>query len=147
MRQISRRVFVAAFVVFVTGAELCAASPFPDKNLEAAVRSVLQESKAELTDQLLMNVYILDASGKQIANLAGLEKCKNLSELKAHNNQITELRPLKDLTNIQSLDLAGNKIVDIAPLASLTKLQYIELSKNQVVNLTPLAGLPALTSL
>ena len=37
-----------------------AASPFPDKNLEAAIRNVLKhEPKVELTDEKLQNVYIL----------------------------------------------------------------------------------------
>ena len=56
-----------------------AASPFPDKNLEAAIRDVLKhEPKVELTDEKLQNVYFLDATGKDIKDLTGLEKCKNL---------------------------------------------------------------------
>ncbi len=42
-----------------------AASPFPDKNLEAAIRNVLKhEPKLELTDDKLQNVYILEAPVK-----------------------------------------------------------------------------------
>lgn len=64
-------------------ADARAASPFPDKNLEAAIRDVLKhEPKVELTDEKLQNVYFLDASGKDIKDLTGLEKCKNLAELK-----------------------------------------------------------------
>ena len=37
--------------------EVKAASPFPDKNLEAAIRGVLKhEPKVELTDEKLQNV-------------------------------------------------------------------------------------------
>ncbi len=121
--------------------------PFADKNLEAAVRAVLQNSSGDLSDANLANVYLLEAVGKQISNLKGLEKCKNLSLLKLTNNQISNLGPLKDLTNLQSLDLAGNKITEIAPLGGLTKLQYLELSHNQVSNLAPLGGLTNLASL
>ncbi len=47
-----------------------AASPFPDKNLEGAIRSVLKhEPNVELTDEKLQNVYILEATGKNIAAL------------------------------------------------------------------------------
>ncbi len=120
---------------------------FSDKNLEAALRAVLQHSSGELSEANLANVYLLEATGKNISTLKGLEKCKNLSLLKITNNQIVDLAPLKDLTNLQSLDLASNKIADIAPLAGLTKLQYLELSHNQVSNLAPLSGLTSLSSL
>ena len=65
-----------------------AASPFPDKNLEAAIRDVLKhEPKVELTDEKLQNVYILEATGKDIKDLTGLEKCKNLAQLKLDQEQ------------------------------------------------------------
>jgi internalin A len=120
---------------------------FADKSLEAAVRAVLQHSTGDLTETNLANVYLLEASGKNITNLKGLDKCKNLSLLKLANNQITDLASLKDLTNLQSLDLAGNKISDITPLGGLTKLQYVELSNNQIGNLASLSGLTSLSSL
>jgi uncharacterized protein (TIGR03067 family) len=121
--------------------------PFPDKNLEAAVRAVLHEPNAELTEEKLNNVYILEGSGKSIRDLTGLEKCKNLALIRFTNNQIVNLGALKDLTNLQSLDLASNQISDITPLKGLTKLQYLELSHNQVAKLDSLIGISALTSL
>ena len=55
-------------------------SPFPDKNLEAAIRDVLKhEPKVELTDEKLLDIYFLEAPGKEIKDLTGLEKCKNLA--------------------------------------------------------------------
>src|SRR5262249_7034204 len=51
----------------------------PDKNLEAALRGYLFEAKGELTEAMLANLSVLEAKGKKIANLAGLEKCKNLA--------------------------------------------------------------------
>jgi Leucine-rich repeat (LRR) protein len=112
----------------------------PDKNLEAALRAALQDAKGPLTEAMLANVYVFKAKGKKIANLTGLEKCKNLAELDLSGNQITDLTPLKDLTNIQSLDLSGNKISDIKPLSGLIRLSYLELSDNQISKLEPLAG-------
>jgi internalin A len=125
-----------------------AASPFPDKNLEAAIRDVLKhEPKVDLTDEKLQNVYILEASGKDIKDLTGLEKCKNLTQIKLDKNKISDIKALKDLTNLGSLDLSGNAIKDIAPLANLKGLQFIDLSYNQVEKLEPLGGLTSLTSL
>ena len=113
------------------------AAPFTDKNLETAVRDVLREPKADLTDEKLKNVYVLEVDGKGIRDLTGLEKCKNLAQLKLSHNEIADVKPLKDLTNLQSLDLSKNKISDVAPLAGLTKLQYLELSDNQISKVDP----------
>jgi len=132
------------------GARLAnAASPFPDKNLEAAIREVLKHEPKnfDLTDEKLLNVYILHAEGKGIKDLTGLEKCKNLAEIRLTKNQISDIKPLKDLINLQSLDLASNAIKDISPLANLKGLQYIELSGNQIEKLDALSGLTNLTAL
>src|SRR5262249_11086252 len=72
-------------------------SPIGDKNLEAAIRAALHEPKAPLTDENLANVHILEADGKGIRDLAGLEKCKNLAQLKLSNNQISDLKSLRDM--------------------------------------------------
>jgi internalin A len=120
---------------------------FSDKNLEAAVRAVLHEPKGELNDTNLMNVYVLEASSKEIRNLAGLEKCKNLALIKFSKNHVSDLAPLKDLANLQSLDLADNQIKDVTPLAGLTKLQYLELSNNQISKVDSLSGLSNLSAL
>jgi internalin A len=120
---------------------------FADKNLAAAVRDVLKHTSGEFSDANLANVYFLEASGAHITSLKGLEKCKNLAQLKLTHNEISDLAPLKELANLQSLDLAGNRISDLTPLAGLTKLQYLELSHNQISNLAPLSGLTSLASL
>ncbi len=141
---------VAILLLSPAGARLAnAASPFPDKNLEAAIREVLKHEPKnfELTDEKLLNVYILHAEGKGIKDLTGLEKCKNLAEIRLTKNQISDIKPLKDLINLQSLDLANNAIKDISPLANLKGLQYIELSGNQIEKLDALSGLTSLTAL
>jgi Leucine-rich repeat (LRR) protein len=125
-----------------------AGSPFPDKNLEAAIREVLKhEPKVELTDEKLQDVYFLESPGKEIKDLTGLEKCKNLVLIKLSKNKISDLKPLKDLANLQSLDLANNEIKDITPLAKLKSLQYIELSGNKIEKLDALKDLTSLNSL
>ena len=97
-----------------------AGPPFPDKNLEAAIRDVLKhEPKVELTDEKLLDIYFLEAPGKEIKDLTGLEKCKNLALIKLTKNKISDSKPLKDLANLQSLDLAQNEIKDIIPAGRL----------------------------
>jgi hypothetical protein len=142
-----RNLLATALIGLLAATRLHAAGPFPDKNLEAAVRDALHEDKAPLTDDKLNNLFVLETTGKDVHSLQGLEKCKNLSLLKLSKGQVADLTPLKDLTNIQSLDLSENKIADVTPLAGLTKLQFVELSHNQIVNVTPLGKLVNLSAL
>jgi hypothetical protein len=142
-----RNLLATALIGLLAATRLHAAGPFPDKNLEAAVRDALHEDKAPLTDDKLNNLFVLEATGKDVHSLLGLEKCKNLSLIKLSKGQVADLTPLKDLTNLQSLDLSENKIADIAPLAGLTKLQFIELSHNQIASVAPLAKLVSLSAL
>jgi internalin A len=122
--------------------------PFPDKNLEAAIRDVLKhEPKVQLTDEKLLDIYFLEAPGKEIKDLTGLEKCKNLALIKLDKNKISDLKPLKDLANLQSLDLAENTIKDITPLAGLKSLQYIKLSGNKIEAIDALKDLTSLNSI
>src|SRR5437588_6390277 len=93
-----------AGLLIAVSAAPAAAVTFPDKNLETAVKAVLHDPKEGLTDENLANVSVLEAPGKEIKDLTGLEKCKNLALIKLSKNQIADLKPLKDLGILQSLD-------------------------------------------
>ena len=84
-------------ILFVTAPVWAGGSPGPikDKNLEAALRAVLHEPKADLKDDVLAKVYILEATGKDIKDLSGLEKCKNVQLIRFDKNKIVDLGPLK----------------------------------------------------
>lgn len=122
----------------------------PDKNLEAAVRSVIFDKKdntAEITDDDLKKVFVLEGKGKGIKDLTGMEKCVNLLQLNLAKNEIGDVSPLKDIKGLQSLDLSNNKIADVAPLGTVTALQFLELSDNQIASVQPLATLSKLSAL
>ena len=124
------------------------AGAIPDPNLEAAVRATLHlDEKAELNDEKLKSLFVLDATGKDIADLTGLAKCPNLASIRLTKGRVVDLSPLKDLPNLQSLDLSGNKVVDLGPLAGLIRLQYLNLADNEVEKVDPLAGLKELNAL
>src|ERR1700733_11127045 len=81
------KLLIAAVAMVMPLASASAANP-PDKNLEAVLRVYLQEPTKELTDDHYVRVSVLHASDKGIRDLTGLEKCKNLAELrlsKKHN--------------------------------------------------------------
>jgi Leucine-rich repeat (LRR) protein len=123
---------------------------FPDKNLEAALRALVFEKKAnaeELTDDDLRKISTLEAKGRKIQNLSGLEKCTNLLLLDVSSNEIVDLGPIRTLGMLQSLSAAQNKIVDVTPLMELNKLQYLNLSGNQIRALQPLSAMTKLSAL
>ena len=123
---------------------------FPDKNLEAAVRKFVFEKRDNdkpLVEADLANLSTIQANGKGIKDLSGLEKCQSLASLDLAENLVTDLTPLKGLSRLQYLNVADNRIADIRPLGEIKALQYIELSHNQVRNVRPLSSLTNLASL
>lgn len=140
-----RAPFVA--IAFVTALFICgprpalADGPFPDANLTAVIKAILKQKqidKPAIDEADLKTIFFLDARGKGIKDLTGLEKCTSLAEVKLSDNAIENLGPLSGLKNIQSLYLSKNQIKDLAPLAGLVKLQYLELSDNQIASLAGL---------
>ena len=123
---------------------------FPDPALEAAVRRQVfakRENAEPLTEADVAGLSTVEARGRGITNLAGLEACRALALLDLPGNAVSDLTPLAGLPRLQSLTLAGNRIGDLAPLAGVTALQYLELSGNRIHDLAPLAGLTNLASL
>jgi len=126
------------------------ASIFADPNLEAAVRKYVFEKRYNsepITAQDVADLSTIEARGKEIKSLAGLEHCRSLALLSLPENEIEDLTPISGLKNLQLLDLSKNKIRDVAPLRELVKLQYLQLEGNRIQDITPLEGLSALTSL
>ncbi len=122
---------------------------FADKNLEAVVRKILRtKTDADVIKPAdLETIFFLEARGKGISNLTGLEYCKNLASIKLVENQIADLSPLAGLKNVQTIDISKNKIADLGPLAGWEKLQYLKADENQIDKLDALANLKRLTSL
>jgi internalin A len=150
MMQRMRTWLAICFCFAAAVADAALAGPFPDKNLETAVRATLfdkRDPNTELTDDDLRKVFILEAKGKQIRDLTGLEKCTNLALINLAQNEVADINPIKNLANLQSLDLSQNKLVDVAPLAGLKALQYVELSNNQITALPSLEALNKLSAL
>ena len=134
----------------ITIATVQASDLIPDAHLETVLKEVLKQKqidKPQIEEADLKTIFFLDARGKEIADLTGLEKCINLAEVRLSKNRIQNLKPLSELKNIQSLDLASNQIGDLTPLAGLLKLQYLQLDKNQIAKLEGLEKLENLRTL
>lgn len=120
---------------------------FTDKNLEAAVRSVLKKDTGSLSVTDLAQVTKLEVNDKKISSLEGLQYLINLERLSASDNSITDITPLRNLIKLRSLALNNNKIKDITPLTSLKNLFLLNLAQNEISDIGALRNLPELTYL
>jgi Leucine-rich repeat (LRR) protein len=135
---------------------------FPDKNLEAAVRQQVigkKDPSQPLTKDDVRYVATIEAKGKGIRDLTGLENCVSLTSLDLSGNEIADLTPLEKLKSVEKpdtlevgsqikwVDLSKNKITSLKGLDALGKLEYAQLSDNQITDLTPLGSLTRLNDL
>ena len=122
----------------------------PDAALRDVIREELSLPKSvPLTKDRMQALQHLNARGKGITDITGLEFARNLVDLHLgdEGNYITDLSPLSTLTSLINLNLGGNQIADVSPLGSLTTLVYLNLANNRVSDLSPLANLISLKTL
>jgi len=119
-----------------------------DPNLQAAIRQELELGEYdELTVEDLEGLTSLDAGGRGILNIRGLEYCINLTDLNLADNYVNDLLPLAELTQLTSLTLSSNDVSDLEPLSNLVQLQQLDLYDNHIADLAPLSLLDQLESL
>lgn len=97
---------------------------FTDEGLRTAVmaKAGAQDEDEILTQETAETITNLDASGKGITDLEGIQHLTELTNLSLDNNQIADITPLEKLTNLTYLYLNNNQIKDITPIEGLTKL-------------------------
>ena len=101
----------------------------------------------------MAQLTILDASGRQIKNLSGIESCINLTELNLSDNQLTDLTSFNgaNLPHLKTLQLNKNQLTDLSDLAgaNLPRLAVLGLYENQLTDISGLAeaNLPKLQTL
>ena len=115
-----------------------------DGGLEQAIRDALSKPTGELTDADLASLTVLDASGRGIVDIEGIQGCVNLQDLSLGSNSIVSVGPLSVLTSLWYLDLYANQIVDVTPLSPLTSISYLYLDNNRIGDLQPLVDNAAL---
>ena len=120
----------------------------PDPNLRSAIANALNVPHGSpITQEDMNRLTHLDANGRDIMELSGLETATQLVSLSLGANAIIDLSPVTNLTNIRSLVLRDNQINDISPLSSLTQLEKLTINDNQINDISPLALLPRLVEL
>ena len=123
----------------------------PDQNLRAVITEALGKAPGvAVTVEEMATLEKIQANGRGIRDLRGIEFAVNAWELRLSWNQISDLSPLAGLVNanMNSLDLHQNQISDISPLAELTNLEWLNLGHNtEIIDLSPLSDLTKLKGL
>ena len=120
---------------------------FPDANLETVIREAIDKLEGPISVSDLESLVMLEAPGKGISDLTGLEYCLNLQYLGLWDSNISDISPLAGLLNLQGLELDGNNISDISPLAGLINLEYLNLLSNNISDISSLISLTNLAYL
>jgi hypothetical protein len=119
---------------------------FPDKNLEALIRTELgKQAGDEIVANDLTYLGGLDASRQGIVDLTGIEYCVNLENLNLLGNSISDISVLSSLTKLYELNLHRNQVSDISALSPLTNLTKLYLLENNISDIRALSSLTSLT--
>lgn len=119
-----------------------------DENLKAAINVQFNRSpEKNVTIADMRNLTQLNASGKNIKSLDGIQYATNLKDLDLNNNSISSISPLGMLTKLEDLNLENNLITDIKPLKNMRHLEDLDLEKNLIKNINPLVNLTSLKEL
>ena len=114
---------------------------FPDANLEAAVREAVGKPTGDIYASDVDDLTALDAHGRSIVNLSGLEYFESIEILNLADNSIVNPLPLQGLATLLDLDLSGNSITTCQRLQYLRNLTHLNISDNSINSVWYLAGM------
>jgi len=97
----------------------------PDPGLNAAIRAALQKPSGPLTQQDLLSLTNLDASGRDISSVEGLEAARNLATLGLFNNHLASFVLSNTLPRLTLLDLGFNSLSRCSIPDGLTNLDTL----------------------
>lgn len=89
----------------------------------------------------LVNLKRINLEKNSISNIEPLSQLNNLEEVCLDNNDIKDINALENITSIKSLSLSVNRIQDISHLENLKNLDKLNLDKNEIMDVSPLSGM------
>ena len=120
----------------------------PDAELARIIRKALGlDEGATITGVAMHKLTQLEAVGKGIADLTGLEYATNLRDLSLNNTNVSDISALANLTQLEALRLRDTAVSDVSALAKLTKLEQLRLRDTAVSDVSALVKLTQLKEL
>lgn len=121
----------------------------PDANLNAFLHVKCGKPMSEpLTRGDLAGLTgTLNIEGKGIANLEGIQFCRNIEKLNAIDNPLSNLPNMSGMTGLKYLWLMNCQFTSVpAGIASIPNLDYLDMAMNQITSITGLSGSTSLRS-
>ena len=120
----------------------------PDSNLRAAIAEALGKSpNTPITVKEMERLTRLDARGRGIHDLTGLQFATNMRRLVLSENQISDISPIAGLIGLHELFLTIPLVSDISSLKTLKSLARLGLYNTPVSDISPIEDLRSLTHL
>ena len=141
-------ILVLIALVQLTAPPVQAEVSIPDAELAAVIRETLGlPAGAAITADAMRNLTRLEARGRGIADLTGLEHAVNLEWLVLVGTDVSNVSALATLTNLLTLSLGDTGVSDVSALATLTNLVRLYLFNTGVSDVSALATLTNLEEL
>ncbi len=86
---------------------------FGDERLEQVVRDILDNQEEDIYARDVRSITVLEAVGKNIVSLQGLEYFTELEQLNLEDNFIEDLSPLSSIQTLEWLNLRNNEITNL----------------------------------
>ncbi|MBE7150853.1 internalin, partial [Bacillus mycoides] len=106
--------------------------------LQIKTLKVLEAKGKEIKDvtglEHMMNLESLTLEGVGLKNIEFISKLKQLKDVNLSYNQIEDIGPISNLGHIEKLNLSNNNIKNIKPLFTVSSLKNLALSNNQISN-------------
>jgi len=119
----------------------------PDPGLNAAIREALQIPAGPLTTQDLLGLTQLNAGGRNIRSVVGLEAARNLRILDLDGNSLTNFPIADALPNLTILDLFHNDLTSFVLSNPPPNLAILDLAFNSLSQCSLPGGLTNLGTL
>ena len=107
---------------------------FPDMNLRKYLLNNYDlDDDGGINEEEAANITMVSCPNKQIADLTGLEKCKNITTINCSGNYISEIR-LPGLTKLSSLICYDNpiEVLDLSNCSALRVLNILNSTDNAI---------------
>jgi len=95
--------FICIIMMFAVGCKKEASVNIQDVNLENVIRKMIDKPVGKIYESDVKDITVLDATGKNIKELLGIENLVNLKSLNLEKNSISNIEPLRQLSNRRTL--------------------------------------------
>jgi len=133
--------FICIIMMFAVGCKKEASVNIQDVNLENVIRKMIDKPVGKIYESDVKDITVLDATGKNIKELLGIENLVNLKSLNLEKNSISNIEPLRQLSNLEELCLDSNDIKDVSALENITSIKSLSLSTNRIDDISDLKNL------